>query len=217
MGLPARSRCRSKNGPNPPSAMATDLLPGQYTLSFKCSFTFVRISKQALGMNEPFKGHLNSLEDALLVLSDLSYSHGYADYRRRAIHGFTPPRELLSGLSPYTSTGKRLDAEVPPFLRSRRQKRLSESHVVNTTVSVDNKHGPRGKVRPSTSRAPILLGAPSTGVTTHGRRRRLHKASDTDHEDRDIRIQHSCQGNLDRLRPRANLVLLFLDDRGNHL
>ncbi|PKI46995.1 hypothetical protein CRG98_032620 [Punica granatum] len=74
-GFPARSHCRSKNGANPPSAMVTDMLPGQHMLSFKCSFTFIRISKQALGMNEPFNGHLSSLEDALLVLSDLSDSH----------------------------------------------------------------------------------------------------------------------------------------------
>ncbi|OWM75178.1 hypothetical protein CDL15_Pgr004996 [Punica granatum] len=47
------------------------------------------------------------------------------------MHGFTPFRELLSSLLPYTLIGKRLSMEVAPT------KLKSEPYAINATVLVD--------------------------------------------------------------------------------
>ncbi|PKI47136.1 hypothetical protein CRG98_032478 [Punica granatum] len=63
---------------------------------------------------------------------------GHVSHRRRVIHGLTSLRELLAGFFPYTLTGKRLDAEVPPA--KPKTKALSEPYAINATVSVDIDH-----------------------------------------------------------------------------
>ncbi|PKI37189.1 hypothetical protein CRG98_042420 [Punica granatum] len=67
--------------------------------------------------------------------------------------------------------------KYPSFNEAENKKQLSEPHAVNPTISVDSKYGLRGKTRPPTSRAPILIRAPSTGVTRHGQERRPTQTS----------------------------------------
>ncbi|PKI48578.1 hypothetical protein CRG98_030997 [Punica granatum] len=51
------------------------------------------------------------------------------------MRGFTPPRELLSGLSSYTLAGKGPTRRYS--LRSRRRKCPNEPHTFSATVSID--------------------------------------------------------------------------------
>ncbi|PKI61731.1 hypothetical protein CRG98_017875 [Punica granatum] len=121
----------------------------------------------------------------------------------------------LSGLSLFTSIGKGSDQEGTPheaedsddranYSTSTQASPLRSSDTsgqIGPSPSTTCNNKPRGKTHP-TSRAPILQGVPSTGATRHGRERRSHKASTTDHvnnEDRGILVQHSRRGNLGHL------------------
>ncbi|PKI74532.1 hypothetical protein CRG98_005074 [Punica granatum] len=101
--------------------------------------------------------------------------------RRRTMHWFTPPRELLSGLSHYTSTGEGPDEKEPPMkpktemieqTTQHRRKRLHRDrallqgksglhHCKGPPLTTCN-NKPRGKTHP-VLRVPILQGEPSTG------------------------------------------------------
>ncbi|PKI42827.1 hypothetical protein CRG98_036778 [Punica granatum] len=128
---------------------------------------------------------------------------GHAGYKRRAIHEFTPPRELLSGLSPYTSTGKRLDAEASPFLTKPKTKTTERAKYCQRN------HLNRWQAWPPKQRTYANFKSTYPPRGTIHRATRSRTASDADHEDQGIRIQHSCRGNLSHLHPRANLVLLL--------
>ncbi|OWM89135.1 hypothetical protein CDL15_Pgr026298 [Punica granatum] len=57
------------------------------------------------------------------------------------MHGFTPFRELLSGLSSYTSARKGSDQEVPLF-RRRRQRQSSKPFNIDMSVSTEIERHP---------------------------------------------------------------------------
>ncbi|PKI60639.1 hypothetical protein CRG98_018989 [Punica granatum] len=133
---------------------------------------------------------------------------GRADHRRSAMHWFTLPRELLSGLFPYAPTREGRDEEVPlskpktemieQTIHHQRD-RLHQDRATSWCKSglhhckgsppttCNNKL--RGKTH-SASRAPILQGAPSTASNNT------------------ILVTHSL-GQL--------CIFLFIDIRGNNL
>ncbi|PKI71080.1 hypothetical protein CRG98_008545 [Punica granatum] len=126
--------------------------------------------------------------------------NGHASHRRRTMQGFTPPRELLSGLSHYNSTGEGPGEKIEQRLGTNRTFTTAKAHHrQQATTSPEVRHIRLQELLSSKGHPPQER---QDTVGNGDRTKHLPQATSTN-EDRDTPIQHSFQGYLGHPFPGA--------------